>query len=335
MAQAPGQAVVDAPQDGLAPFVQAEPVVRLAELTKKFGDKTVVDRLTMSVAPGQIYGLIGPSGCGKTTTIRLLLGVLAPTAGEIRVLGVDPRRFTTRHRERIGYTPQGFFLYPTLTVEENANFVARLFGVGWRQRRRRVPEVLKFLEIWEARRRLARDISGGMQRRLTLACALIHEPPLLFVDEPTAGLDPVLREKIWDHLRQLRDRGTTIFVTTQYIDEAAYCDTVAVMNQGRLAAVGSPQELRQRAMGGDVVEVEAEPVTREDIVALRKLAGVHAVQWTDSGALRVMVEDTAPAIPLIAQLLQERGANVNSLDPYTPSFDEVFMKIVGRRDDQE
>ena len=152
----------------------ATPIVELSDVTKKFDDATVVDHLSMSVPSGQIFGLIGPSGCGKTTTIRLLVGVLAPTEGTVRVLGVEPSGFTTRHREQIGYTPQGFFLYPTLTVKENVSFVAGLFGMGWLKRRRRIKEVLQFLELWDERKRLARDISGGMQRRLELLLKLMY-----------------------------------------------------------------------------------------------------------------------------------------------------------------
>jgi ABC-2 type transport system ATP-binding protein len=301
-------------------------------VTKSFDDTAVLQDLTLTVPTGQIYGVIGPSGCGKTTAIRLFVGVLAPSSGTVEVLGTTPAEFTTREREQIGYTPQGFYLYPTLTVLENARFVAGLFGVPWLRRRRRVRAVLEFLELWEARNRLARDISGGMQRRLALACALVHDPRLLFVDEPTAGLDPVLREKIWDHLRRLRDEGRTIVVTTQYIDEAAYCDTVAVMNKGRLAAVGTPDELRRRAVGGDVLEIDGErPLTREDVVALWNLDGVQSVDRRGASCLKLTVDDLTTAMPAVTRLLTERGHEVSAVRPYVPTFDEVFLAIVGDR----
>lgn len=310
----------------------AVPVVELVDVTKTFGSATVLDALHLAVAGGQIFGMIGPSGCGKTTTIRLLVGALAPSHGTVRVMGVDPQRFTTRDRERIGYTPQGFYLYPTLTVAENARFVAGLYGLGPFRRRRRIRETLKLLELWDARRRLARDISGGMQRRLALACALLHNPALLFVDEPTAGLDPVLREKIWDHLRWLRGQGTTVFVTTQYIDEAAYCDTVAIMNRGRIAAVGTPAALRQRTLGGDVVEVQAEGVTREQIVALWQIPGVNSVERTGPRGLRLRVEHGPTATPAITDLLQRHGARVAAVHSHAPDFTEVFMRIVAEHE---
>jgi ABC-2 type transport system ATP-binding protein len=187
--------------------------------------------------------------------------------------------------------------------------------------------VLEFLELWEARNRLARDISGGMQRRLELACALLHNPSLLIVDEPTAGLDPVLRAKIWEHLRGLRDEGHTILMTTQYIDEAVNCDTVAILTQGRVAAIGAPDDLRQRTIG-DALLVEADQLTRDDISALWQLPEVQSVERSGPGALRLLVDDTSRASPAVTQALMSRGTRVASVQPYVPTFDEVFMKIV-------
>ncbi len=315
---------------GLAAAGLDAPIVELVNVTKTFGEQKAVDNLTLQVGSGQIFGLIGPSGCGKTTVIRLILGVLGATEGTVRVMGADSRALTTRQRERIGYTPQGFFLYPTLTVYENARFVAGLFGLRFRRQRRRTREVLEFLELWEARDRLARDLSGGMKRRLALACALLHEPTVLFVDEPTAGLDPMLRQKIWDELRELCDRGTSIFVTTQYIDEAAYCDYVAVLRQGQLLALGTPDQLRQQAVGGEIIDVEAEALSRQDLQALRALPGVRAVRWTEGDVLRLVVDEAATMTPTIVSELQNRGVNVAAVTPYEATFDEVFMRIVAK-----
>lgn len=306
----------------------AAPVVVLDDVVKTFDETTIINHLSFAVEPGQIFGMIGPSGCGKSTTIRLILGSLAPTSGAIQAFGVRPEDFTTKHREQIGYTPQGFFLYPTLTVKENANFVAGLYGLKWRERRRRVREVLEFVEIWDARKRLARDVSGGMQRRLSLACALMHRPSLLFVDEPTAGLDPVLREKVWKHLRDLCAQGTTIFVTTQYIDEAIYVDRLAIMAKGELAAEGEPDELRQQALGGEAVDLVVEGLTREDVRSLWQIDYVNEIKEIGDGHLRVLVDDFATAIPHLTQHLQERGREIDSVEPYVPTFDEVFIKIV-------
>ena len=305
------------------------PVVEIKDVVKTFNHTPVIHDLNLTVNSRQIFGLIGPSGGGKSTIVRMLVGVYAPTRGTVSVMGAAPHDFTTAQRERIGYTPQGFFLYPSLTVKENASFVAGMFGMGPLRRRRRIRETLQFLEIWDARKRLAQDISGGMQRRLTLACALLHDPDLLIVDEPTAGLDPVLREKIWGLLRDLRDQGKTVLVTTQYLDEAAYCDTVAVLNNGTVAAVGTPEALRQQAMGGELVIVEAQRLTKGEVMALLQLHGVHQVQQTGPTSLRALVDSAESAAPLITEALAVQGVDVTAVRPHVPTFDEVFMKIVG------
>lgn len=309
-------------------------VVEMVGVSKRFDHQEAVDNMDLAVEHGQIFGLIGPSGCGKTTSIRLMVGVLAPDDGEVRVFGADPRHFSTKQREQIGYSPQGFFLYPTLTVKENVGFVARLFGVGWRQRQRRTRAVLEFLEIWDARKRLTRHLSGGMQRRLELACALVHDPTLLFVDEPTTGLDPVLREKIWDYLHTLRSQGTTIFVTTQLIEEIANCDNVAIMNHGRVVATGSPEALRRQAMQGEVVEVEAPEFSRESLASLRRLPHVKKIGWNDEGALRLTVDEASRATPAVMADLQGRGIDVQMVREVVPSFDEVFKQIVNASDNK-
>jgi len=302
--------------------------IEVWEVSKSFGDTTVIDDITLSVEGGQIFGLIGPSGCGKTTLVRLLVGLSKPTSGSVRVSGVAPTEFSTRDRERIGFTPQGFFLYPTLTVHENAKFVAGLYGVGWRQKRRRIREVLTLLELWDDRGKLAKDISGGMQRRLSLACSLFHRPDIIFVDEPTAGLDPVLRQKVWEHLHYVRDHGTTIFLTTQYIDESAECDTVAMLNRGRLVAVGTPDELRRQALGGDALDVQGPNFERADIVALWALPCVNRVDWNGRNVLRLAVENVGVATVAVTNALAERGTEVTAVHPYLPTFDEVFMELV-------
>lgn len=308
----------------------ANSVVELDGVSKAFGDVVVLDSMDLGIEQGQLFGLIGPSGCGKTTLVRLLVGLSAPTDGVVRVYGHEPKNFGPKERELIGYMPQGFNLYPTMTVLENARFTAGLYGLGWRERRRRIKEVLTFLEIWDARKRRGSAISGGMQRRLSLACALLHRPRVLFVDEPTAGLDPVLRTKIWEHLQDLRDRGTTIILTTQYIDEAVGCDRVAILDRGRIVADGAPDDLRREAASGEALDVEAEQFERGDIAALWQLPSVQRVQWVGQDALRCYVDDVGTATVAITEALHERGTEVRAIRPYLPSFDEVFLKLVGR-----
>jgi ABC-2 type transport system ATP-binding protein len=202
---------------------RSEPILQLENATKSFGEVHAAEGVTLSVDQGTILGLIGPSGSGKTTVVKMAIGNLKPTDGTVRVLGETPHHFHRRTRERIGYMPQTFVLYEDLTAGENLSFIGSLFGMLWPRRRRRARELLQLLDLWDARNRRAGQMSGGMQRRLALASALIHDPEIIFVDEPTAGIDPVLREKIWDEFRRLRDAGRTLFVTTQYVGESEFC----------------------------------------------------------------------------------------------------------------
>ena len=218
---------------------------------------------------------------------------MAASSGTIRVLGEDPRRFRRRTREQIGYMPQQFTLYDDLTAGENIDFVAGLFGMLWFRRRRRVAEVLKLTELWDARGRRAADLSGGMQRRLELACALVHEPALFFLDEPTAGIDPLLRGKIWEELHRLKDEGRTLLVTTQYINETEECDRVAFIAHGRLIALETPAALSRLAVGGDVIEVQV--VRAFDAEALLKHDDVRAIDQRGPRTFLVTVDDASTA----------------------------------------
>jgi ABC-2 type transport system ATP-binding protein len=303
-------------------------VVVVDQATKRFGDATALDGLSLTVPRGAILGLIGPSGSGKTTTVRLLTGALAPTSGEVRVLGEDPMRFKRRTRERIGYMPQSFTLYPDLTARENVDFVASLFGMLWPRRRRRTREVLELVELWDVRRRRASALSGGMQRRLELAGALVHDPALLFLDEPTAGIDPLLRTRIWDELHRLRDGGRTLLVTTQYVNEAEACDRVALVSDGRLVALAEPDALRRQAFGGDIVEVETS--TPVDASLVSGLPFVRRVEIVGPSSLRVSVDDAATAMPDVVEAVGRGGVEVSSAREYRPSFDEVFALLVER-----
>jgi ABC-2 type transport system ATP-binding protein len=308
---------------------QPDVAVEMAAVSKRFADVTAVDDLTLRVHEGTILGVIGPSGSGKTTTIRMLTGALGPTEGEVRVLGEDPRRFRRQTRERIGYMPQQFTLYPDLTPRENVDFVASLFGILWRTRHRRTREVLELVDLWDARGRRASELSGGMQRRLELACALVHHPALLFLDEPTAGIDPLLRGRIWDELHRLRDEGRTLLVTTQYVNEAEACDTVALIADGRLIALAPPDELRRMAVGGDIIEIEtAAPF---DAATLRSLPIVRDVDQLDTSHLRVVVDDASTALPDVVEAVGASGAEVRSASETRPSFDTVFATLVERQ----
>jgi len=302
--------------------------VALERVSKGFGETKAVVDLSFTVGRGQIFGLIGPSGCGKTTTVRMVTGVHSPDKGRVVVLGREPRHFTAALRERIGYMPQHFVLYPELSVWENLDFAASCYGVGLRGRGQRLREMIDFVELGEARHTPAGQISGGMQRRLELACTLIHEPDLIVVDEPTAGIDPVLRQKFWQHFHDLRDRGRTLFVTTQYVTESEYCDVVAAMKGGRMVAMGAPDLVRQVAMGGEIIKVVAEGLTRERLAAIEAVEGVHAVTRVSPDEVSVTVEEAGAATPLIVAALQAAGATVVNVSEYRPNFDEVFVRLM-------
>jgi ABC-2 type transport system ATP-binding protein len=305
-------------------------IVAVDGASRQYGDVVALDGVTLHVPTGTILGVIGPSGSGKTTLIRLLTGTLEPTAGTLRVMGEDPRRFRRHTRERIGYMPQHFVLYDELTASENLSFVASLFGLLWPRRGRRVREMLQLLGLWEARGRRARQLSGGMQRRLELACALVHDPLLLFVDEPTAGLDPDLRQIIWQEFHRLRDAGRTLVVTTQYVGEAEHCDSVAVLSSGRLIALASPDELRRQAIGGEMIEIETAQAF--DGIVLKDIPGVHEVRQRNPRQLLVIAEDAGVATPRVLQEITSRGVEVQSSSEYRPSFDEVFSALIARAD---
>ncbi len=310
------------------PTAVTEATVVVDNVTRKFGDMTAVESVSLTVPTGTILGVIGPSGAGKTTVVRMLTGALEPTEGRVRVLGEDPRRFHRRTRERIGYMPQLFTLYPDLTARENVDVVASLFGMLFFRRHRRVRQMLELVELWQARGRRASDLSGGMQRRLELACALVHDPALLFLDEPTTGIDPILRARIWDELQRLRDEGRTMLVTTQYLGEAEMCDNVALIANGRLVALATPEELRREAVGGDVVDIET--VGTFDGVSLREEPDVRRVEQVTPNSIRVTVGDAGSATPAVVDAIARHGGEVDSAREYRPTFDEIFAELVRR-----
>lgn len=314
--------------DGSPPASVSDKMIEVSKVSKTIGDTEILHDLSFEVRRGEIFGFIGPSGSGKTTTIRLLTGALSPTSGEVSVMGVAPNHPSRTVQEHFGYMPQLFVLYPTLTVEENLRFVASLYGLTPRHAAKRIDTMLHFVELYDARHRLAANVSGGMQRRLELAASLLHNPPLVFADEPTAGIDPVLRNKFWEEFRRLRDEGRTMFITTQYVGESEHCDRVGVIRRGRIIAIDSPVGLRRLAYGGDMVDVEATNMTAPVVQKLTELDFVHEVQPLNRRHVRVSVEEAGPAIPALLDVLSANQCNVVRVEEYRPNFDDVFIQLM-------
>lgn len=318
------------------PEESGPPIIQATKATHKFSSNAGVQDLTFYVPRGVIFGLIGPSGCGKTTTVRLLTGMYEPSSGKVDVLGQSPSHFSHKTKAKIGYMPQQFVLYPMLSVAENFNFGASLYGLGIFKRARRRHELLKFVELDRERNRITSKLSGGMQRRLQLACALAHDPELLFADEPTAGIDPVLRSKFWEHFRMLRDAGKTLFVTTQYVAEAENCDLVGIMRDGQILYIDTPEDLRRKAFGGDLIRfVVPQERAREAAELLNKQDKVKDARraYAQPNLILVSTEESASAMPELVKLLNDHGIDVTESEQYKSPFDEVFLELVKREGD--
>ncbi len=317
--------------DEVAPPTNETGAVWARGLTREFEPGVGVFDLDLDIPRGSIFGFIGPSGSGKTTTMRLLTGVIAPESGELSVLGRSPLEFDRLDRSELGYMPQLSVLYPELSLTQNLRFVASLFGVPWRGRSRKLREMLEFVDLYSSRRRLLRNASGGMQRRLALAATLIHDPLLLFLDEPTAGLDPVLRRKFWDRFAEFKEQGRTIFVTTQYVGEAAYCDKVGILANGRMLTIDTPEGLRRQSMGGEALDVAfAEPLDTGQLNRLVELTKAMRWEARGPGAYRLIVDDAGDVAADIGVWATSSGLTLESVEPFLPPFDDVFVDLVSR-----
>ena len=297
-------------------------------LTKTFGDIVAVEGVNLSVAPGEIFGLVGPDGAGKTTIMRLLTGVMAATSGTAMVLGADVTRDPEAVRRRIGYVPQSSSLYADLTVMENLRFYAELFGVPRAARERKAAELLAFSRLEPFAKRLARNLSGGMRQKLALCTALIHQPEVLFLDEPTIGVDPVSRRDFWLLIYQLLQQGLTLLVSTPYLDEAERCSRVGLMDHGRLVACDNPTALRS-LLPGNLLEVRG-PAPDSVSSLLSCLTEVQRIEVFGE-TLHLTVDDTAKALPAVRAALEGEGHTDVRLRPILPSLEDVFVTLLRDR----
>ena len=310
--------------------------IEVLGLTKKFGDFVAVNNITFNVPRGEIFGFLGPNGAGKTTTIRMLLGLLTPTAGTAKVIGFDVVKESDAMQKRIGYMSQKFSLYNDLTVEENLNFYGGVYGVRRRRLRERKKYILGMAGLTGRERELTKNLSGGWKQRLALGVAIIHEPEVLFLDEPTAGVDPISRRAFWELIYDLAERGATILVTTHYMDEAEHCQELVFIQRGNLVAKGSPEAIKVTEMRGDVVEIDCNNEADRTIPLLRNLNVFEEVALY--GALiHVVTNNFQEHIPLIKKTLAEHDIRINAIDRIAPSLEDVFIssareaeKVLGR-----
>lgn len=308
-----------------------EPEIVIDRLSKSFGGVRALEGLSLDAGCGELFGLIGPDGAGKTTLIRVLVGLMLADSGNASVGGMDVVTGREAIKEMIGYMPQRFSLYQDLTVEENMRFYGDLFKVSDTERGKRREQLLRFSRLGPFRDRRAGALSGGMKQKLALSCALIHTPRVLFLDEPTTGVDPVSRREFWDLLDRLREDGMTILVTTAYMDEAARCDRVALMYEGRLLAVDTPERLPDR-FPRDLLEVALdEPVEKAGL--LRAIPGVRSVQ-VFGDRLHVAVEHAARAEKDIRLALERDGATPRRIGKIRPGVEDLFVELIREREER-
>ncbi|HVO44677.1 MAG TPA: ABC transporter ATP-binding protein [Aggregatilineales bacterium] len=309
-------------------MITSQPCISVQGLTKRFGDFTAVDNVSFEVQPGEVIGYLGPNGSGKTTTIRMLCGLLKPSAGAVRVLGIDVIRDPEGVKPHIGYMSQKFALYDDLTVRENLEFYAGVYDVPRNIEQERLKEVLQMAGLGSRVNARPSQLSGGWRQRLALGCALVHKPPLLFLDEPTSGVDPVARREFWDLIYELADGGTAVFVTTHYMDEAEHCGRVGFMQHGRLLAFDTPRLLKAEYLHGAAWNLAANPLL-EAVEALVDLPGVIQARLEGDQA-HVIVSPGAWTPETLTARLGEQGVTVTTVTTVESTLDDVFTMLANR-----
>jgi len=304
--------------------------VTVRDLERRFGSFIAVNRVSFDVAKGEIFGFLGPNGSGKSTTIRMLTGILAPSGGAGTVAGFDVRTQAEKIKAHIGYMSQRFSLYEDLTVEENIDFYSGIYRIPKERRRERKEWVIGMAGLAEHRASRTAILSGGWKQRLALGCAVLHEPPVIFLDEPTSGVDPLSRRRFWELIYDLSARGVTVFVTTHYMEEAEYCDRIGLIHRGDLIAVGSPRELKTTLMREDVIEVLCE--RPQD--AMAELGGIESVKEVAlfGKGLHAVAADGKAAAAAIRRKLESAGYRIDRIEAITPSLEDVFVSLVEARD---
>ena len=301
--------------------------VEVEDLVKRFGTFTAVDHVTFQARTGEVFGFLGPNGSGKSTTIRILCGLLQPTSGSARVSDIDVAKNPEAVRKNIGYMSQKFSLYNDLTVVENLHFFAGLYGVEGDRLKHRIAWALRMASLEGRESSKTGTLPGGWKQRLALACAVMHQPSVVFLDEPTSGVDPLSRRQFWELIHQMSAEGVTVFVTTHYMDEAEYCNRLALMFRGKLVAFATPAELKRTSMKGDLILLECESLGRA-IQVIRQIDEVREAAVFGNALHLVMRESSAPIAPL-REHLELQGIRVTRLEKIRPSLEDAFVALTG------
>jgi ABC-2 type transport system ATP-binding protein len=304
--------------------------VSVEGLEKKFGDFIAVDRINFSVGQGEIFGFLGPNGAGKSTTIRMLCGIISPTAGSGQVGGFDIIRQQHYIKENIGYMSQKFSLYDDLTVEENIDFYSGIYKIPKKDKSKRKEELIRLAGLGDFRQRLTRTISGGWKQRLALGCALIHRPKIIFLDEPTSGVDPITRNNFWSIIKELAGQGVTVFITTHYMDEAENCDRMVLIYHGTIIALGSPLEMKTKFMKHEVLEISVDN-PQEWSQRLTELEGIKETALFGSN-IHAVVLDSVKSIAMIQNVFKAQGADFKKIEKIMPSLEDVFVSAIENYD---
>jgi len=310
--------------------------ITVDNLTKQFGQFTAVDHVSFAVNRGEVYGWLGPNGAGKTTTIRMLLGLLKPTEGSARVLGYDPSKEAKAMQSQVGYMSQLFTLYSDLTASENIRFYGQAYGLGRKELRRRHDEIIEMAGLVGRERELTGNLSGGWKQRLALGCAIVHRPQVVFLDEPTAGVDPISRREFWGLIYAMAKKGVTVLVTTHYMDEAELCQRVGFLSEGKLIALDTPDQLKRTQMRGHVLEIDCGN-SEQAMRLLRQAQRSGSIPFDEialyGAQIHAVVPDAEAHKERVWQLLVRQGIDVHAIEWIAPTLEDVFISSVQARDE--
>jgi ABC-2 type transport system ATP-binding protein len=311
-------------------MISSEFAVEVEDLVKTFGDFVAVDHISFQVNRGEIFGFLGPNGAGKSTTIRMLCGLLMPTSGKGRVSGFDIMEEPEKIKQVIGYMSQKFSLYEDLTVFENLHFFGGIYGLSGLLQKEREEQALAMAELKELRDRMTRTLAVGWKQRLALGCAILHQPSILFLDEPTSGVDPISRRNFWSLIQQMAERSVTTFVTTHYMDEAEYCDRLALIYQGKIIALGTPTELKLKTLAQGVMEIECDPLIQA-LDLLRREPWITEAAVFGNG-LHVIGKEGVDSENEVKNLFQRSGVILKRMEWIRPSLEDVFVSLIEREE---